>query len=391
MSTRDAEIDALVGSGAGGLAELMGEAATNLLASLAGDERSDALFTFGDEERQRWFFTPNRRPGLPLRRMDHDTRQLTLKLLALGLSRSGYVAASTIMGLETTLDLFERFRTHAGHRDSDRYYLSLFGEPHPTEPWGWQVEGHHLSVNYTLAEGRILSPTPCFFGSNPADAPLGKIGVLRPLGGSEDLARELVRSLEDEERESAILSHAAPSDIVTANRSQISDGHLPIDGFRMMGMKETDDLLSRAARVREKLGHDHHHDEAVRYTAVPKGIASDDLAPSRREILTALVDEYLDRLPDVVAEAERAHLGDLGVGLHFAWAGGLEKGDPHYYRLQADRFLIEYDNTQNDANHIHSVWRHPGNDFAADILARHYQHAHDPTHPHSHSHGRHSH
>ena len=96
-------------------------------------------------------------------------------------------------------------------------------------------------------------------------------------------------------------------------------------------------------------------------------------------------------MPDVVAEAERAHLGDLGVGLHFAWAGGLEKGDPHYYRLQADRFLIEYHNTQNDANHIHSVWRHPGNDFAADILARHYQHAHDPTHPHSHSHGRHSH
>ncbi|MDX1385412.1 MAG: DUF3500 domain-containing protein, partial [Thermoanaerobaculia bacterium] len=313
-------------------------------------------------------------------------RRLVLELLALGLSRAGYVTAATIMGLETTLDLFEGYRSAPGHRDPERYSRSVFGDPDPKRPWGWQFEGHHLSLNYTLADGRILSPTPCFFGANPADSPLGPIGVLRPLGASEDLARELVRSLDGEEQRLAVLSAAAPADIVTSNRSRVTDGHLPIEAFRMMGMEETAELRRRSARVREKLGHDHHHDEAVRFSATPKGIAASSLASDRREILAALVAEYLDRLPDAVAEAERRRLDALGDALHFAWAGGLEKGEPHYYRIQARHFLIEYDNTQNDANHIHSVWRHPGNDFASDILARHYRHAHDPATPHGHSH-----
>ena len=217
---RRGDLDELVGAGPGGLAERMGEAATSLLASFAGDQRQAVCFAMGDEERRRWFYTPNYREGLPLRAMDAEQRRLTLGLVALGLSRSGFVTAATIMGLETTLDRFESFRTRDTLRDPERYYFTLFGVPHASEPWGWRFEGHHLSINYTLADGRILSPTPCFFGANPASASLGRVGVLRPLGASEDLARELVRSLDDGERAAALLSTVAPADIVTANRSR---------------------------------------------------------------------------------------------------------------------------------------------------------------------------
>ena len=368
--------EALLGAGVGGLAERMGAAATEILAAMARDQRAAMLFSMGDEERERWFYTPNQRLGLPLRGMEPRQRQLTHRLLALGLSRAGYVTASTIMGLEATLDRFEGYRTPPGHRDPERYHLSIFGEPHSADAWGWRFEGHHLSINYTLADGRILSPTPCFFGANPAESPFGPIGVLRPLGASQDLARELIRSLDEGERAIATLSASAPADIVTANRSRVTDGHLPIEGFLMMGLEETADLRRRSERVRAKLGNDHRHDEAVRYSAAPKGIASEVLTPDRREILSALVSEYLDRLPEEIAEVERARLADSGAGLHFSWAGGLEIGEPHYYRIQAERFLIEYDNTQNDANHIHSVWRHPGNDFGSDLLGRHYAHSH---------------
>jgi hypothetical protein len=286
--------------------------------------------------------------------MDRSQRRLTHQLVATGLSRAGYSVASTIIGLETTLDALEGWaRPHPG-RDPGLYYLSLFGTPDARQPWGWRFEGHHISLNYTLAGGQILSPTPTFFGSNPAETALGDVGALRPLGSIEDLARELVHTLDAQQRASAILSATAPSDIVLTNQPTVRQDTLPPSG-----------------------GLSPRQQEALRYTSAPKGLAAGQMRPAQREILDVLVGEYIHRLPDEIAEIESAQLAERGLqALHFAWAGGLERRQGHYYRIQDTRFLIEYDNTQNDANHIHSVWRDPANDFGAQLIAQHYARDH---------------
>jgi hypothetical protein len=336
-------------------AEQMGEAAERLIALLSPDQRTKAILNFSNQEqRTRWYYTPVARDGLPLSEMDRRQRRRAHQLLATGLSRAGYSTASTIIGLETTLDALEGWhRPHPG-RDPDLYYVSIFGRPDARQPWGWRFEGHHISLNYTLAGGQVLSPTPTFFGSNPAETALSPAGTLRPLAGIEDLARELIHAFDPAQRSRAILATAAPSDIVLANLPGVVQGTLP-----------------SANRVSPR------QQEALRYTHAPKGLAAAAMEPAQREILLALVSEYIHRLPDEVAEIEMHELERRGrEGLHFAWAGGLEKRQGHYYRIQGTRFLVEYDNTQNDANHIHSVWREPGNDFGARLLAEHYARDH---------------
>ena len=336
-------------------AERMGEAAERLIASLGADQRHKAILDFNDQEqRTRWFYTPVERDGLPLSEMERGQRRLAHRLVATGLSRAGYSVASTIMGLETTLDALEGWSRPFPGRDPGLYYLSIFGTPDAQQPWGWRFEGHHISLNYTLAGGQIISPTPTFFGSNPAETALGSVGVLRPLGSVEDLARELVHDLDDKQRARAILSVTAPTDIVLANLPSVRAGTLPSPGG-----------LSPRQR------------ESLRYTRAPKGLAANDMQPAQHEILRALIGEYLHRLPDEIAEIEAAQLAERGLqNVHFAWAGGLERRQGHYYRIQDTRFLIEYDNTQNDANHIHSVWRDPDNDFGAQLIAQHYARDH---------------
>ena len=333
-------------------AERMGEAAERLLACLSRDQRTKALLPFDNQEkRTQWYYTPVARDGLPLSEMDRRQRRLAHQLVATGLSRTGYSTASTIMGLETTLDALEGWhRPHPG-RDPELYYVSVFGTPDARKPWGWRFEGHHISLNYTLAGGQIVSPTPTFFGANPAETHLGNVGTLRPLGGIEDLARELAHALDRTQRSAAFLSMTAPSDIVLVNLPSV--------------VEETPPPAS---------GLSPRQQHAVRYTRAPKGLAIAEMAPDQREILVALVGEYIHRLPDEIAELESAKLEQRG--LHFAWAGGLERRQGHYYRIQGTRFLIEYDNTQNDANHIHSVWRDPANDFGAHMLAAHYARDH---------------
>jgi len=336
-------------------AERMGEAAERFLASLSRDQRTKAALAFEvQEQRAQWYYTPVARDGLPLSEMDRGQRRLTHRLAATGLSRTGYSTASTIMGLETTLDAMEGWRRPHPGRDPELYYVSIFGTPHALEPWGWRFEGHHISLNYTLAGGQVISPTPTFFGSNPAETSLSPVGSLRPLGSIEDLARELVHTFGPAQRATAILTPFAPSDIVLANLPAVVEGTLPAPG-----------ILSPRQQ------------EALRYTHAPKGLAASAMQPSQREILLSLIGEYIHRLPDEVAAIEAAQLEQRGLeSLHFAWAGGLERRQGHYYRIQGMRFLIEYDNTQNDANHIHSVWRDPANDFGAHLLAEHYARDH---------------
>ena len=368
-------------TGARVVAERMAQAASDLLAALDGDQNAKARFNFADDaERTRWFYTPNARGGLPLGEMTPRQQRLAHALVASGLSPAGYVTASTIIGLENTLDAMEDWRRTwypERGRDPGMYFVTVFGEPQGNGPWGWRFEGHHVSLHYTIADGRVDSPTPTFFGSDPAEVSFVGPGVLRPLAGEEDLARALVHALTDAQRATAIISAAAPPDIVQGNRPRVIDGALPIPAPEMMGIPTSERWKERMQRDREELGLRDEHFEALRYSDRPKGLPAADMTAGQRDALTALIRQYIDRMPDALAAVETAKLGgDALAAVHFAWAGGLERRQPHYYRLQGPRFLVEYDNVQHDVNHIHAVWRDPRGDFGAGLLARHAAAAH---------------
>jgi hypothetical protein len=354
MSTEHTDI--LTTEGIRRLVERMGEAASVFVSALSPGQRAKALFDFSDQDtRTFWDYVPMYRAGLPLGEMDYPQRRLAHEFVTTGLSRSGYVTATTIIGLETTLDALEGWTRPNEGRDTGNYYLSLFGLPSATEPWGWKFEGHHISLNYTIVKGMIVAPTPTFFGSNPAEAALNSVGALRPLGSVEDLARELMHALDEAQRVRAVLSPLAPSDIVTANQPFVAEALEPYERVSRIPMSYED----------------------IRYTKTPKGLPAASMSRSQQEILEALIREYIHRMPDAVAEVETARLRQRGLdGIHLAWAGSLERRQPHYYRLHGPRFFVEYDNTQNDANHIHSVWRDPVNDFGADLIRQHYHTAH---------------
>jgi hypothetical protein len=366
----------------------MGQAAADWLASLSTDQRRKAVFDFpSDDERTLWYYTPTEQGGLPLIEMDALQRRKAHQLVASGLSGPGYVTAATIMGLENVLDAREdwkamypgRAKPNRG-RDPLLYFVSVFGEP-GGRAWGWRVGGHHISVSYTVVDGRIATPTPLFFGANPAESHFVGPGVLRPLAGEEDLGRELLRSLDQMQLASAVLAPAAPTDIVQSNRPTVETGALP------RGASEIFSHRVSADGVREFLGFDDRHRrrpqtpeeflDALRYTPEPKGLPASRMMPAQRSLFGALIRQYVDRLPEEIAELHLARLsGPTLEATHFAWAGAFEHLQPHYYRIQGPRLLIEYDNTQNDANHIHAVWRDPEGDFGRDVLQQHYQQHH---------------
>jgi hypothetical protein len=342
----------------------MGEAATALLAALTPEQQAKLCFSFDDTaQRTFWHYTPIPRAGLPLVELDRRQQQLAHRWVASGLSPAGFTVASTIMGLELTLDAREGWPPPLPGRDTRLFYLRLFGRPHAQAPWGWSFEGHHISLNYTLADGRLIAPTPTFFGANPAEALLGGWARLRPLQGVEDLARELVHSLDEGQRQAAVIAAAAPPDMVLTNRPHVVEGALLVDAAAVDAWRADQAVADREIA-------------ALRYSTTPRGISTQALTPGQSELLHALVAEYLRRMPDELAEVEQARIEQSAAPLHFAWAGGLERGQGHYYRIQGGSFLAEYDNTQDDANHIHSVWRDPDDDFGAGLLAQHYAHHH---------------
>jgi hypothetical protein len=315
--------DALSAAGAD-----MAAAANNLLAALAPEQQSKISFEFKDEERYNWHFIPRARKGLPLKDMTHAQRPLAHALLSTGLGQRGYVEAVTIISLEQILKDIEKGT--GPNRDPELYFFSIFGKPGPKGTWGWRVEGHHVSLNFTVVDGRATAGGPAFFGSNPGEVRDGPRKGLRVLAAEEDIGRQLVTSLDESQRKTAILPGAAPGEIITKN-----------DRKAML----TDD----------------------------KGIAVSALTPPQRQALMSLIDLYARRLRTEMAEQDLRKLMDAGVEkVRFAWAGGLERGQPHYYRIVGPTFLIEYDNTQNNANHIHTVWRDLTNDFGEDVLKKHY-------------------
>jgi hypothetical protein len=282
-----------------------------------------------DDERLNWHFIPKDRKGLAFKDMTADQRQLALGLLKSGMSDRGFGTATNIINLELILQDLEgtgrRFP-----RDPGLYYVSVFGKPDKKGAWGWRVEGHHLSVNFTVIGGEVAS-TPSFFGSNPAEVRKGSSKGLRVLAQEEDIARELLRSLSDEQRKEAVFDQTAPKDILTEAKKKVT----PLD---------------------------------------KAGIASAKLKKDQQELLMKLVKVYVQRVRPDVAEVDLAKIEKAGVdNIYFAWAGSVEPGQGHYYRVQGPTFLLEYDNTQNDANHIHAVWRDFNGDFGEDLLQKHYR------------------
>ena len=327
----------------------------------------------GEAERLRWFYTPTDHGGLPLGQQRPAQQSLAMQLVATGLSTAGYVTVATVMGWENVLDHLEGWSVDWGRergRDPGLYYLRVFGHPGGDRPWGWRFGGHHVSLNNLVVDGSVRSVTPCFLGADPASAPLLGGADLRPLGTAEDLARDLVRSLPADLRAAAVLLDRAPSDIVGGNRSRLAAGDRMLQMPDIWRRRFTEPhLVDRVARMTESAeagsGYGEADHDRLALTDEPQGVPAAELDGAQRELLRTLLSAYVGRVPDGLAPEV-----DLDA-VHLAWAGPTEPGQPHYYRLQAPRLLVEWDNTARGANHAHSVWRDPEGDFGLDVLAEH--------------------
>ena len=310
----------------------MATAAKNLLAALDDTQKKRACFAFDSDERENWAFVPKERAGIPLAALTPAQQDLVRKLLASALSEKGLLKINTIIALEALLGEIEK---RPEYRDASKYYTSVFGDPGPEETWGWRFEGHHLSVNLTIVPGKGISATPSFMGANPAEVRDGPQNGTRPLAAEEDLARTLATTLQTVGKK-IIFSDQAPREILTA-----------------------------ADRKAKQLD--------------PVGVAVAEMSAEQKNALTELIKEYAYRFRAEVARDSLQRIQADFESLRFGWAGSLKPGEAYYYRIQGKSFLIEAANSQNNANHIHTVWRDLANDFGRDTLGEHY---HDHDHPH---------
>lgn len=367
----------------------MAEAARTWLTSLGDDQLEVALGPVpaddeSDEARRRWFYTPTDHGGLTIHQQRPAQQRHTMRLVGTGTSEAGFVTVATCMGRENILDHAEGFRVLFARergRDPGLYYLRVFGEPGGDAPWGWRFGGHHVSLNNLVVGGELVATTPCFMGMDPATVPLLGGIVSRPLARVEDLARELVRSLSDPLRAEAVLHETAVPDLVTANRTR------PEPGDRYLSLKDPalwsdvpfedeqaqQGLVAASDAIDERAGYDQEDHEAVALTEEPRGVPGAELDAGQRQQLRDLLATYTDRVPE---GARRTWDDEELDEVHLAWAGSLADGAPSYYRVQGPRLLVEWDNTQRDANHAHSVWRDPEHDFGMDVLADHRRREH---------------
>jgi hypothetical protein len=315
----------------------MTAAALAFLKALRPQLKEECLLPLPDPERFAWSYIPGKRRGVSLKEMNEAERRAAHALLASSLSARGGEKAEGVLELEGILRGIEAWFG----RDPQLYYVTIFGVPSSESAWAWRFEGHHLSLHFSSGSGAIVASTPAFFGANPARVPDGPRAGWRLLGAEEDLARQLVESLGRDPalQRKAILSASAPRDIIVGP-----------------GRKDVPD---------------------------PAGVGWSEMPSSSRTLLERLVAEYVGNLRDEFARVQREKIEKAGwSGVRFAWAGGRRPGEGHYYRVQGPTFLIEYDNTQGGANHIHSVYRDLENDFEGDVLRRHYaEFPHSPVIP----------
>ncbi len=305
-------------------------AAQTFLAALRDDQKRMAQHPFDDEVRQEIKYVPSGRTGVPLKALDGGQRQLVHELLKTGLSQPGHLKISQIIELEGVLAELER---NPVRRDPENYYVWIFGEPKAKARWGWKFEGHHLSFHFTLAETGIAS-VPTFMGANPAEVRNGPLTGRRALAAEEDLARKLVLSFADKERAAVVFDAKAPPEILTADRSSV--------------------------------------------TALPDvGVPVASMSTPQRELLRQVLAAYAETLTPALAAERMARVDAGGFDkVRFGWAGGTAKGEKHYYRIAGPTFVLEYDNTQDGGNHVHTVWRDFTNDFGRDLLRDHLKKAH---------------
>ena len=308
----------------------MAEAASALVATLAPEQQQAVAADLQDPDVREWSYLPGPRAGLSLAEMTSGQRESALALLDTGCSATGAQTARAVIELDMVRRQLGGGAPEAG---DDRFWFRVFGSP-ADEAWAWRVNGHHLAVQVTVV-GTELTVTPSFFGSEPARVRSGPHAGLRVLTAEEDLARELVGSLDEGQRQRAITSPAAPHDILT------------------------------------------RHDPVADPSRISAGIGHADLHPDQQQRLQRLVRHYFGRTPEVASAAAWEAADRAGLDhVRFAWAGGTNPGEGHYYSVLGPTFLVEYDNTQDDANHIHSVWRDLTDDWGGDLLARHYAAGH---------------
>ena len=309
----------------------MTAAAQKFLAALEPAQRAQAALTLTGAEREKWFFVPIKREGLPLKAMTAPQQELALTLLRSGLSQRGAARVETIITLENVLREIEKDPVR---RDPTLYYVTIFGEPSVKAPWGWRFEGHHVSLNFTVFDADHVAVTPSFFGTNPAEVRDGPRKGTRVLAEEEDLGLAFVNALDAAQRAVAVLPGKAPNEILTSNQPRV-------------------DPLA------------------------PAGLPATALTAAQRDQLRALLRLYFTRYRDEIADPALAEATGANLdSLHFVWTGALDRSAGHYYRIQGKTFVVEFDNTQNNANHIHTVWRNFAGDFGRDVLADHYARDH---------------
>jgi hypothetical protein len=315
----------------------MREAATKLLSALPEAARARAVRPVDDPDRTDWHYTPRSRNGVSLKELDARGREAVHALLREALSAAGYRRVTNIIELELVLRELETFGLL---RDPERYHFTLYGTPDRAKAWSWRFEGHHLSLHFTLAGDRLAVDAPSFFGANPARVADGPRKGLRVLAAEEDEARALLAMLPPDQRREAVFDSRTYGDIVTAN----------------------------AAKA-EPLG--------------PVGIPAAKLDEKARAQLLKLIGVYAGAFAEGLATARMARVREGGIeNVRFGWAGPTQGARPHYYRIQGPLFLIEYDASQGDGNHIHTVWRDFTADFGRDLLREHYSLARGTSHGH---------
>ena len=305
------------------------------LNQLTEEQRGVACFSFTSEERLNWHFVPRERSGLPLKMMDLQQRRAAYELLQAGLSHQGYLKVATIMSLESVLRELEKDRPgNNDRRDPEKYWFSIFGTPSETEPWGWRLEGHHVSINFSSVSGAVAATTPLFLGASPAEIRTGPRAGQRVLAAEEDMARELIVSLQDNHAERSVIAAEAPDEVLT-----IPDASLDL--------------------------------------GVPQGVFKNEMNQAQQVLFRQLVEQVVKTLRGELADDVLAEISDAEWReMSFAWAGSFERGEGHYYRIHGHSFIVEYDNTQNEANHAHVVWHSLENNFGLDALRRHYESQH---------------
>lgn len=307
--------------------------ATTFLNSLSKEQREKAQMPFNDISRTTWHFFPGtmyQRAGIQLGELNTEQKELLFKLLKSYLSETGYNKTQKIMDLENVL--FE-MEGNSDFRDPDKYNVAFYGNPEQDSLWAWSFEGHHLSLNFSILNDKI-SIAPRFMGASPAVIKEGKRKGERTLGLEEDYGLQLVNALSNEQKQKTIFQKTAYSEIVTFNASEVA----PLKSV---------------------------------------GIRTGDLTNAQKKILSTLLYEYLSTMPEALAEKRMDNLNSEEFDdIRFGWAGDTEAGKPHYYRIQGKTFLVEFDNTQNNANHIHLVWRDFHGDFGRDLIKEHYEHSH---------------